>query len=106
MEKVRLSPEEQKIKYTDFNNGKFSPTSKVELIIQSDEFTGRIKCRNLTFFVATKATFSILIGRDTIRKQKIMTRGKPDPGGEGVYVGVHGEIPEGKDFKTIESLKL
>ncbi|KAH7355247.1 hypothetical protein BKA65DRAFT_236538 [Rhexocercosporidium sp. MPI-PUGE-AT-0058] len=94
VERAKLSAEEQKIKYTDFNNKKFSPTSKVELVVQSDEFTGAIKCRNLTFFVASKATFSMLIGRDTIRKQKIMTRGKPDPDGEGVFVGVHGDIPE------------
>jgi hypothetical protein len=91
---VKLNPEEQK-KYRDFNGKQFSPKSKVDLMIQSEEFKSAIKCRILSFFIASNAAFSILIGRDTIRKQELMTRGKRDTDGEEVLVGVHGESPEG-----------
>jgi hypothetical protein len=92
---VKLNPEEQKSKYRDFNGKQFSPTSKVDLMVQSDEFKGTIKCRVLSFFIARSATFSVLIGRDTIRKHEFMTRGKRDTDGEGVLVGLHGKCAEG-----------
>jgi hypothetical protein len=90
----KLSEQEQ-VQYRDFNGKKFHPTGKVDLMIQTDEFKGDLKCRTMRFFVANKATFAILFGRDTIRKHDIYTRGNSDTAGEGVHIGVLEELSEG-----------
>lgn len=84
-----------KKKYRDFNGTEFQPTSKVELMIQSEEFKGMIKCRRMSFLVAKKATFMILMGRDTIRNEELMTRGKRETDGEGALAFVLGKPSEG-----------
>jgi hypothetical protein len=91
---VKLSPDEL-VQYRDFNGNKFHPTGKVDLMIQTEDFKGDMKCRTMTFFVASKATFAILFGRDTIRKHGFFTRGKRDTEGEGVLIGVHDELTDG-----------
>jgi hypothetical protein len=91
----KLSQEDTRKEYRDFNGNRFQPLAKVDLMIQSEEFKGLMKCRKMSFFVANKATFSILIGRDTIKKHKLMTRGERDTDGEGVFVGIHGGPTEG-----------
>ena len=97
---VKLAPEETR-KYRDFNGKSFSPTNKVDLMIQSDEFLG-MKCRNLSFLIARDATFSILIGRSTIFKQELMVRRKRETDGEGAHVGVLGDVSKGM-IKTMTS---
>ncbi|KAH7411290.1 hypothetical protein BKA64DRAFT_377985 [Cadophora sp. MPI-SDFR-AT-0126] len=87
---VKLASEETR-KYRDFNGKSFSPTHKVELMIQSDEFLG-MKCRNLSFLIARDATFSILIGRRTIYKEELMFRRKRETDGEGAHVGILGDV--------------
>lgn len=91
----RLSAQELEVQYRDFNGKKFHPTGKVDLMIQTDEFKGDMKCRRMRFFVANKATFAILFGRDTIRKHGLYTRGNRDTAGEGVNLGVLEELSEG-----------
>jgi hypothetical protein len=91
----KLSVQEQEVQYRDFNGKKFHPTGKVDLMIQTDEFKGDIKCRTMRFFVANKATFAILFGRDTIRKHGFYTRGHRDTAGEGVNLGVLEGLSEG-----------
>lgn len=54
-----------------------------------------MKCRVLSFLIARDATFSILIGRRTIFKQELMVRRKRDTDGEGVHIGILGDVPEG-----------
>ncbi|KAH9219657.1 hypothetical protein DL95DRAFT_384259 [Leptodontidium sp. 2 PMI_412] len=94
---VKLIPEETR-KYRDFNGKSFSPTHKVDLMIQSDEFIG-MKCRILSFLIAKDATFSILIGRSTIFKLELMVRRKRETDGEGVHVGILGDVSkEEKDL--------
>ncbi len=93
--KSNLSEQELELQYRDFNGKKFQPTGKVDLMIQTDEIKGDIKCRTMRFFVANKATFAILIGSDTIRKHRFYTRGDCDTTGEGVHIGVHEELSEG-----------
>ena len=92
---TKLSTEELDVQYRDFNGKKFQPTAKVDLMIQTEEFKGVMKCRTMRFLVASKATFTILFGRDTIRKHGFFTRGKRDTDGEEVLIGVHDEINEG-----------
>ncbi|KAG4435316.1 hypothetical protein IFR05_009205 [Cadophora sp. M221] len=87
---VKLIPEETR-KYRDFNGKSFSPTHKVDLMVQSDEFIG-MKCRILSFLIAKDATFSILIGRSTICKLELMVRRKRETDGEGVHVGILGDV--------------
>jgi len=84
---VKLSAEEQTSKFRDFNGNEFRPTSKVVLMIRSDEF-GAMGCDQLSFLVARDATFSILFGRDTIRKHNIFQRGKRDTDGSKVLPGI------------------
>jgi hypothetical protein len=91
----KLSEQELEVQYRDFNGKKFKPTGKVDLMIQTEEFKGDMKCRTMRFFVANKATFAILFGRDTIRKHDIYTRGNCDTAGEGVHIGVLEELSEG-----------
>jgi hypothetical protein len=91
----KLSEKDMKKKYRDFNGTEFQPTSKVELMIQSEEFKGMIKCRRMSFLVAKKATFMILMGRDTIRNEELMTRGKRETDGEGALAFVLGKPSEG-----------
>jgi hypothetical protein len=90
-----LSEKDTKKKYRDFNGTEFQPTFKVDLMIQSEEFKGLMKCRRLSFLVAKKATFMILMGRDTIRKEELMTRGKRETDGEGALAFIHGKLPDG-----------
>jgi hypothetical protein len=92
---TKLSPEELEVQYRDFQGKKFQPTGKVDLMIQTDEFKGQMKCRTMRFFVASKATFAILFGLDTIRKHAFLIRSKLDTDGEGVLIGVHDEMTEG-----------
>jgi len=92
---TKLSAEELDVQYRDFNGKKFQPTAKVDLTIQTEEFKGSMKCRTMRFLVASKATFTILFGRDTIRKHKFFTRSKRDTDGEEVLIGVHDELNEG-----------
>jgi hypothetical protein len=96
----KLSEQELKVQYRDFNGKKFHPTGKVDLMIQTEEFKGDMKSRTMTFFVANKATFAILFGRDTIRKHGIYTRGNCDTAGEGVHIGVLEELSEGMCLPT------
>lgn len=63
-------------------------------MIQSDEFIG-MKCRILSFLIAKDATFSILIGRSTIFKLELMVRRKRETDGEGVHVGILGDVSKG-----------
>ena len=49
----------------------------------------------MRFYVIGKATFPILLGRDTIRKHGILTRSKPDTEGEEALIGVHDDLNEG-----------
>jgi hypothetical protein len=95
VKRSELSARDMKKEYRDFNGNKFQPTFKVELMIQSEEFKGLMKCRRLSFLVAKKATFMILMGRDTIRKEELMTRQRRETDGEGVLAGIHGKLPEG-----------
>jgi hypothetical protein len=92
---TKLGAEELEMQYRDFNGKKFQPTGKVDLMIQTEEFKGQMKCRTMKFFVASKATFAILFGRDTIRKHGFYKRSKRDTDGEGVLIGVHDELTEG-----------
>jgi hypothetical protein len=91
----KLSEQELEVQYRDFNGKKFKPTAKVDLTIQTEEFKGDIKCRTMRFFVANKATFAILFGRDTIRKHGLYRRGSSDTAGEGVHIGVLEELSKG-----------
>jgi hypothetical protein len=91
----KLSEKDMKKKYRDFNGAEFQPTSKVELMIQSEEFKGMIKCRRMSFLVAKKATFMILMGRDTIKNEELMTRGKRETDGEGALAFMLGKPSEG-----------
>ena len=91
----KLSDEEQEVPYRDFNGKKFHPTGKVDLMIQTEEFKGDMKFRKMRFLVANKATFAILLGRDTIRKHGFYTRGNCDTAGEGVHIGVLEKLSEG-----------
>jgi hypothetical protein len=54
VKRSKLSAEYIKKEYRDFNGNKFQPTFKIELMIQSDEFTGVIKCRRLSFWLPRK----------------------------------------------------
>jgi hypothetical protein len=90
-----LSEKDTKKKYWDFNGTEFQPTFKVDLMIQSEEFKGLMKCRRLSFLVAKKATFMILMGRDSIRKEELMIRGKRETDGEGALAFIHGKLPDG-----------
>jgi hypothetical protein len=92
---TKLSAEELDVQYRDFNGKKFQATAKVDLTIQTEEFKGFMKCRTMRFLVASKATFTILFGRDTIRKHGFFTRSKRDTDGEEVLIGVHDELSEG-----------
>jgi hypothetical protein len=91
----KLSEKDMKKKYRDFNGAEFQPTSKVELMIQSEEFKGMIKWRRMSFLVAKKATFMILMGRDTIKNEELMTRGKRETDGEGALAFMLGKPSEG-----------
>ncbi|KAG0650170.1 hypothetical protein D0Z07_2936 [Hyphodiscus hymeniophilus] len=91
---TKLSPEELKLQYRDFNGKKFQPKGKVDLTIQTEEFKGEMKCRTMRFFIASKATFVILFGRETIRKHGFFTRSKRETDGEGVLAGLHDELTE------------
>lgn len=91
----KLSDEELEVPYRDFNGKKFHPTGKVDLMIQTEEFKGDMKFRKMRFLVANKATFAILLGRDTIRKHGFYTRGNCDTAGEGVHIGVLEKLSEG-----------
>ena len=95
VKRSELNKEDMKRKYRDFNGNEFQPAFKVDLMIQSEEFSGLVKCRKLSFLVAKKATFKILMGRDTIRSEELMTRGKRETDGEGVFVGIHGKLSDG-----------
>ncbi|KAH8761374.1 hypothetical protein BGZ57DRAFT_931651 [Hyaloscypha finlandica] len=97
---TKLSAEELDVQYRDFNGKKFQPTAKVDLTIQTEEFKGSMKCRTMRFLVASKATFTILFGRDTIRKHKFFTRSKRDTDGEEVLIGVHDELNEAQKAET------
>lgn len=92
---TKLDPEDSEMKYRDFNGKAFQPTGKVDLMIQTEEFKGHIKCRTMKFLVASKATFKIIFGRDTIREHGFYERRKCDTDGEGVLIGVHDELTEG-----------
>jgi len=93
---MQLSAEELEVQYRDFNDKKFQPTGKVDLMIQAEEFKSDLKCRTMRFFVANTATFSILFGRDTVRKHRfILGRGKSNEDGEGVLIGVHDKLSGG-----------
>jgi hypothetical protein len=93
VKRTELSQQEKK-EYRNFNGGTFQPAFKVELMVQSEEFKG-ILCRKLSFLVAKKAGFKILMGRETIRKEELMTRGKQETDGEEALIGIHGKAPEG-----------
>jgi len=93
---TKLGAEESEIHYFDFNGIKFEPTGKVDLLIQTEEFKGNMKCRTMRLLVASKATFSILFGRDTIMNHGFFTKGKRDEDGEGVLIGVHDKFSAGK----------
>jgi hypothetical protein len=92
---TQLSAEELEVQYCDFNGKKFQPTGKVDLMIQAEEFKSGLKCRTMRFFVASKASFSILFGRDTIWKHRFFERGKSNEDGEGVLIGVYDKISAG-----------
>ena len=80
---TKLSAEESEV-HQDFNGNSFRPTGKVELIIQTQKFKGLMKCRTIKFFVASKAKFAILFGRDTIRKHGLITYKRETDGKGGI----------------------
>ena len=92
VKRAELSQQEKK-EYRNFNGGTFQPAFKVDLMIQSEEFKGML-CRQLSFLVAKKAGFKILMGRETIRKEELMTRGKQETDGEAALIGLHGKGTE------------
>ena len=61
---TKLDPEDSEMKYRDFQGKAFKPTGKVDLMIQTEEFKGHIKCRMMKFLVASKATFKIFSSSD------------------------------------------
>jgi hypothetical protein len=91
----KLSEQEQEVQYRDFNGKKFEPTGKVELLIQTEKFKGDMKYRMMSFFIASKAGFAILFGRDTIRKHGFFFPDKHDMVGEGAFVGIYDKHTKG-----------
>lgn len=95
LKSTRLNDEEKKI-YKDFNGNKFSAIGKAEVMVSSTDFIG-FPCRTIHFLVAKGGSFQILLGKKTIKKEKLLCV-RPDTQGESAYPAVQSNVKKGKDY--------
>jgi len=89
--------EDQNKEFRDFNGKRFKALGQVELCILSDEFQG-FPCRKKAFLVARDCNFKILLGRNTIKDEGLLTRKPRNLSGEGTYPGFQTDPKEGKPW--------
>jgi hypothetical protein len=93
---TKLNDEENKREFNDFNGNKFNGIGKAEVMLNSADFVG-FPCRKISFLVAKKDTFQILLGSKTIKKENLLC--KPvDPEREGAFPAVQTDPKKGKDY--------
>lgn len=93
---TRLSEEGSKQEFSDFNGNKFNGIGQTELMIHSNDFIG-FPARRISFLVAKRGTFQILLGSRTIKQEKLLC--KPlDPQREGAFPAVQTDPKKGRDY--------
>jgi hypothetical protein len=65
----------EKKEYTDISGNNFSPIGKADVMVHSADFgteKGSFPCRTLSFMVIQRSNITILLGRDTIKKENLL----------------------------------
>jgi hypothetical protein len=89
--------DDDKQEFLDFNGNTFNPIGKVEVMVHSTDFIG-FPTRQLTFLVAKKGAFQILLGNRTIKKEKLLCK-PPDSRGETAFPAVQTEPKKSVDYR-------
>jgi hypothetical protein len=96
MSYTKLNDNESKQIFKDFNGNAFNAIGKAEVMVSSTDFIG-FSCRTLSFLVAQGSQIDILLGRKTIRKEKLLERPLPRKGG-GTFPAVQADPKKGSNY--------
>ena len=81
--------------FSDFQGKPFKASGTVELMISSDEFEG-VSFRNQCFLVSRTSTFKILIGKTTIKKEKLLAHKPREILGDAAHIGLQPKLSKSK----------
>jgi len=73
--------------FRNFQGETFKASGIVELLITSNEFEG-VKARKKWFLVARSSTFKIILGKKTIKEEKLLTYVPRETSGDAANVGI------------------